>query len=247
VSARITAAQDGAGDALAALTPRERLLAVAERLFAEHGWAGVSVRALTAAADVNLASLHYHFGSKESLLEEIFASRAAPIAAERLRRLDDCAEAAGRPPLLEQILDAFLRPALTLGMEARFGGPAFVKLRARLATEPEGIGRRILAAAFDQSSRRFLEALERALPEVPRRDLEWRFHFLLGAMVYTMADTGRIQALTDGACDPGRTEDALRTMIPFFAAGFRSAPVPTTARRKRRETTSHRARETSRT
>ena len=77
---------------------------------------------------------------------------------------------------------------------------------------------------------------KRALPEVPRRDLEWRFHFLLGAMVYTMADTGRIQALTDGACDPGRAEDALQRMIPFFAAGFRSAPGPAIARRRRGRT-----------
>jgi hypothetical protein len=65
-------------------------------------------------------------------------------------------------------------------------------------------------------------------------------------MVYTMADTGRIQALTDGACDPGRAEDALQRMIPFFAAGFRSAPGPATARRRRRQT-NHRVEETSRT
>ena len=219
------------------LPPRERLIIVAERLFAEHGWSGVSVRALTAAANVNLASLHYHFGSKEKLLEELFSARARPIAAERIRLLEQCAVGAG-PPLLEQILDAFLRPALTLGMEPRFGGPTFIKLRARLATEPEAIGRQILGAAFDDSSRRFLEALERAVPEVPRRDLEWRFHFLLGAMVYTMADNGRIQALTNGACDPSQVESALHYMIPFFAAGFRSGPVaasvaPRSRRRKR--------------
>jgi AcrR family transcriptional regulator len=217
------------------LPPRERLLVVAERLFAEHGWTGVSVRALAAAAEVNLASLHYHFGSKENLLEEIFAARAGPIAAERIRLLEQCAEEPGRPPLLEQILEAFLRPALTLGMEPRFGGPTFVKLRARLATEPEGIGRRILGA-FDESSRRFLAALRRAAPEVPRRDLEWRFHFLLGAMVYTMANNGRIQALTDGACDPSEVESALHYMIPFFAAGFRSEPAAARPRRRKRMT-----------
>ena len=210
---------------LAGLTPRDRLLVAAERLFAEHGWAAVSIRTITAAANVNLASLHYHFGSKENLLEEIFAARARPIAEERLRLLDLCAEGPERPPLLEQILDAFLRPALTLGIEPRFGGPTFVKLRARLATESEAIGRRILAAAFDESSRRFLEALELAMPHVPRKDLQWRFHFLLGTMVYTMADKGRIQALTGNACDPRDVESALHYMIPFLAAGFRSEPA----------------------
>jgi AcrR family transcriptional regulator len=217
------------------LAPRERLLVAAERLFAEHGWAAVSIRAITAAAKVNLASLHYHFGSKENLLEEIFTARARPIAEERLRLLEQCAEGPARPPLLEQIVDAFLRPALTLALEPRLGGPTFVKLRARLAMEPEGIGSRILAASFDESSRRFLRALERALPEVPRKDVQWRFHFLLGVMFYTMADSGRIRVLTDGACDPRDVDSALHHMIPFLAAGLRSEPVPQLAVPKTRK------------
>ena len=130
-----------------------------------------------------------------------------------------------RKPVLEDILDAFLRPALTLGVEPRFGGPAFVKLRARLGTEPQSLSRKILSKAFDRSSRNFIEALVKALPDVPRADIEWRFHFMLGAMFYTMADSGRIQALTGGRCDPGDVTRALRHMIPFLAAGFRSAPV----------------------
>jgi AcrR family transcriptional regulator len=203
---------------------RERILDVAERMFAEHGMSGVGLRAITAEAGVNLASVAYHFGSKEGLMEALFAQRAAPIAQERLRLLDRCFEAK-RSPALEDILDAFLRPALTLGVEPQFGGPAFVKLRARLATEPETVTRKILSKAFDQSSRRFIDAIAKALPGIPRADVEWRFHFMLGAMFYTMADSGRIQALTGGRCDPGDVKRALHHMIPFLAAGFRSAPV----------------------
>ena len=203
---------------------RERILEVAERLFAEYGMSGVGLRAITTEAKVNLASIAYHFGSKDGLLEALFAQRAAPIAQERLRLLALCSEN-GKTPALEEILDAFLRPSLTLGVEPRFGGPAFVKLRARLATEPETLSRKILAKAFDQSSRQFIDALAQSLPKVSRAEIEWRFHFMLGAMFYTMADSGRIQALTDGRCDPGDVTRALRHMIPFLAAGFRSAPV----------------------
>jgi len=209
-----------------ALAPsvRERILLVAERMFAEHGMEGVGLRAITTAAKVNLASIAYHFGSKDGLLEALFAQRAAPIAQERLRLLALCCEGS-KAPMLEQILDAFLRPSLTLGVEPQFGGPAFVKLRARLGTEPETTARKILSKAFDQSSRKFLDAIAQALPQQPRAEIEWRYHFMLGVMFYTMADSGRIQALTNGRCDPGDVKRALHHMIPFLAAGFRSAPV----------------------
>lgn len=212
---------------------RQRLMEASEQLFAEHGWNAVSIRAIVAAADVNLAALHYHFRSKEQLLSEIFAARAKPIAEERLRLLAEID--LKKSPSLDKILEAFLRPALTIGSDDRFGGRAFVKLRARLSMEPEAVSRKILSKAFDESSGEFLKALALALPDISQVDLEWRFHFMLGTMFYTMANAGRIQSLTDGRCDPGRVEEALRHLVPFLAAGFRSAPITksTTKARKR--------------
>src|SRR5258708_21274961 len=195
-----------------------------EQLFAEHGWNAVSIRTIVAAAGVNLAALHYHFGSEEQLLREIFAARAKPIAEERMRLLGEI-ERQGGTPSLEGILEAFLRPALTMGSDQRFGGRAFVKLRARLATEPESVSRKILANAFDESSGEFLAALGRALPEIPRADLEWRFHFMLGTMFYTMADAARIQSLTGGRPDPGRVQGPLPHLLSFCPPAFTSAPA----------------------
>ena len=204
---------------------RERILHAAEQLFAEHGMSGVGLRAISAAAEVNLASIAYHFGSKDGLLEALFALRATPIAEERVRLLDEAEKKAAGAPKLEDILDAFVRPALTMGSQ-RSGGPAFGRLRARLATEPETLSRKILSNAFDASSHHFIDAIARALPHLPRAEVEWRFHFMLGAMYYTMANSGRIQALTGGRCDPGDVRRALRHMIPFLAAGFRSPQRP---------------------
>lgn len=218
----------------AKLSARQRLMDASEQLFAEHGWNAVSIRTIVSAAGVNLAALHYHFGSKEQLLSEIFTARAKPIAEERVRLLSQID--LDNAPSLERILEAFLRPALTIGSDERFGGRAFVKLRARLATEPEQVSRRILSNAFDESSGEFLKALACALPDLPKADLEWRFHFMLGTMFYTMADAGRIQSLTDGRCDPGRVEDALLHIIPFLAAGFRSKPDPKTRIAAKRRT-----------
>jgi AcrR family transcriptional regulator len=216
--------------ATVSLSVRERILHAAEHLFAEYGMSGVGLRAITAAAKVNLASIAYHFGSKEGLLEALFALRAAPIAEARMELLDRAEAEARGAPTLECVLEAFVRPALTLGPQSPQGGQAFGRLRARLATEPERVARKLLSKAFDHSSRRFIEAIAKALPNVPRAEVEWRFHFMLGVMFYTMADSGRIQALTGGRCDPGDVNLAIEHMIPYLAAGFRSAPVPDISR-----------------
>lgn len=202
-------------------TVRQRLIDAGERLFAEHGWQNVGIRTIAAEAQVSLAALNYHFGEKESLLAEIFAARAQPIADARTRLLTDM-QAHG-PMTLERVIEAFLRPSLTVGSE--FGGRVFVKLRARLAAEPEALCRRILADAFDESSGQYMAAIKSLLPALPASDLHWRFHFLLGTMVYTMADTGRIQSMTGGQCNPGDAEAALRYLVPFLCAGFRAEPA----------------------
>lgn len=206
---------------------RQRLIEAAEQLFADRGWNGVSIRTIANAADVSLAALNYHFGEKENLLAEIFAARARPIAEERMRLLQQVN--ATPSATLEDVIEAFLRPALTKGAENR----VFARLRARLATEPEAFSRRILSDAFDLSSRLCIEGLHQRLPGLSEDALYWRFHFLMGTMVYTMADSGRIQSLTDGSCDPGDVEQALRHIVPFLAAGFRAA-TPVAAPRLRR-------------
>src|SRR5581483_1005549 len=160
---------------------KTRLLREAERRFAEHGYDGVSLRQLTAAAGVNLAAVNYHFGSKEGLLAAIFESRCRPMNAERLRLLEACGAAPGRPPLLEQILAAFIAPALTSTSDAA-GGATFTRLRAMLAVEHNDLARSLIAKHFDATSTRFVAALAQALPHLARAEVFWRFHFLLGTL-----------------------------------------------------------------
>jgi len=213
---------DRPGGAEAQARTVDRILSAAAKLFAARGLAGVGLREITAEAGVNLAAVNYHFGSKEGLLEELFVQRARPITEERMRLLALCAEAPGRPPMLEQLLEAFLRPAFSLGLEAGVDGATFGKLRARLSVESEELYRKILSRAFDASTRAFLDAVAEALPELPRREVEWRFLFMLGTMIYAMADTGRIKSLTDNADAPGKAESALPKLVPFLCAGFRA-------------------------
>lgn len=183
------------------------------------------MRAITTAAKVNVAAVGYHFGSKNGLVEALFALRAAPIAEARMKMLDRAEAETNGAPSLERVIDAFVRPALTLGLQSSAGNQTFNRLNARLLNEPKKFALKILSKAFDQSTQRYISAFVKALPNMSRAEVEWRFHFMLGVMFYNMSDSGRIQALTGGRCDPSDVNLTIELMIPYLAAGFRSAPM----------------------
>ena len=169
---------------------RERILDAAEKLFAVDGYDAVSFRDLTAAAGVSLSAIHYHFGSKEAVLSEIFARRAALLTKRRLELLEAALRYGGRPASLESILDAFLRPAFEVTRGDR--NDLFNRLRARVSLEHSAKTRAIVSRAFDENDLRFIDELRAALPDLAHEDLHWRFHFLVGAMIYTMSDSGQL-------------------------------------------------------
>jgi AcrR family transcriptional regulator len=202
----------------------ERMLDAAERLFAEQGMTEVGLRAIAAAARVNLASISYYFGSKEALVEEVFRRRATKIAAERDRGLEIALQEPDADKRLEKILRVFL--------ESGFAGDTpedaarFAKLRARINTEDTALARRLLSESFDAGSRRFLAAIADTLPHLDESQIGWRFHAMLGVMVYTMANSGRIQALTDGRVDPSNYLAAIDQLLPVVTAMFMSGAPP---------------------
>ncbi|MCU1395023.1 MAG: hypothetical protein JWM34_3451 [Ilumatobacteraceae bacterium] len=200
---------------------RRRILSAAEELFSERGIDGVSLREITAAASANVAAANYHFGSKDAVLAELFEERAQAIVDRRLELLGQVHHEASGTPKVEDVLRAFLRPSLDTA--ASSGGEAFMRVRARLAFEPAEFRRGVLAKAFDDSSRQFLDALHAALPDLATTDLYWRFHFILGAMTYTMAAPGRIESITDGALDTSDTDAVVEQLVWFAAAGLRSS------------------------
>lgn len=199
-----------------------RILEVAEELFASEGYRAVSLRSIMRACGVNIAAIHYHFGSKEALLEQIFALHCSPMNGERMKLLEACAPGAGRPPMLEQILHAYLRPALSpaAGDER---ARRFMRLRAAIAHEQMDLSQQLVARYFNEVTAKFVQALASELGHLPDEDFYWRFHFLLGAQYYTLANPGRIQVISNNACDPSDSDRAVYELVAFAAAGFRAA------------------------
>jgi AcrR family transcriptional regulator len=196
---------------------RERLLAAAERLFAEHGYSRVSVRAIAAAAGVNWSLVGYHFRGKDGLLSEVYRRHCSTLNTERLKLL---AEARRGRPRLERIIEAFVRPALA-EIQTSYGQSTFSRLRAILAAEDSALLNQLVADNFDMSSRTFVAAIQECLPRVPRDEILWRFHFMLGTIYYSAASPQRIKTFSRGRCDPGDIEATVQHLVPFLAAAFR--------------------------
>lgn len=201
------------------------ILDAAEQAFADLGFDAASLRHIISVAGVNLAAVHYHFGSKEALIQAVFARRIGPLNAERLQLLDEfLAQTGNRRPRLEPIIEAMIRPALKLARDPKLGGPDVMRLFGRMIAEPSDELQAMINSQFGDVAKRFGEALALACPELPQRALMWRFHFMIGTMGHVMADPTKISCFTDGMCDPSDTEEVVRQMTAFLAGGFR-APV----------------------
>jgi len=198
---------------------KERILSAAERLFAERGFAETSLREVTSRADVNLAAVNYHFGSKSNLVNEVFRRRLDELSANRLAALK-LAEAE-HPGSLDQVLAAFIEPALALSID-RHGGSAFVRVIARAYAEKDDSLRKFLSDNYGHVMRDFAAAIKRCLPALSREQLYWRLDFLSGALTYAMADFGQIKR-PGNISEKAHCESAAAELIRFAAGGLRAA------------------------
>ena len=218
---RARAARVAPGTGTRSQATRERILDAAEKLFAERGYHGVSIRDVTGAADVDVALVSYHFGSKQGLLDAVLMRRAADLNDERLALLDAVLAGSGRrPPKLEAIIDAFTRPLLDRSSRGTPGWKSYFALIAEINNSHEfGV---LMTRYFDPVVERFIEAIRHGLPECDDRDVYWAYHFLSGALTLTFAETGRIDKLSGGICRSSDLASVHARLVPYCAAGFRA-------------------------
>ena len=207
-----------------AIDTRERILDVAERLFGERGFPATPLRDITTEAGVNVASVNYHFGSKEALLAEVLERRLKPINARRLELLDAVeASSGGRPPELEAVIRAFLSPPFHSQRAWGDQGRNFLRLVGRIHGETNEEFRATFVKQFDAVFERFRAALHRARPELDDADLSWRMLFMVGSMAFTMSWGPTLLARGRG---PARApEEVLESLVLYAAAGM-AAPAP---------------------
>ena len=211
---------------MAEFDTRVRILDAAEALFTEQGFEATTLRQITGAAEVNLAAVNYHFGSKEELIREVFRRRLTWLNQRRLQELDRLeAEAAGGPLKPSQILEVFFGVALKMAADTSGGGRAFLRLLGRTYSKPSEFVRGFLAEEYAAVINRFKAALIKALPGVPGEEILWRFHFMLGAMSYAISGTDALHIVAEDALDDGDPEALYARLMSFMLGGLR-APLP---------------------
>jgi AcrR family transcriptional regulator len=179
---------------------RSAILAAAERLYADRGFGDVTLRDIVAEANVNLAAVNYHFGSKDELIAELFVTRSLALNRERLRELRAAEERGNGHAAVADILRALVGPSLRgcIGPERDRSTAARFMIRASIESVPPI--RRIRNREIDHL-RKFVVALRRALPDRGEAELYWGLHFALAMAQQTVRDSERLTKLSEGKCD----------------------------------------------
>ena len=191
---------------------RAAILNSAERLYADRGFADVTLRDIVAAAEVNLAAVNYHFGSKDELIAELFVSRSLATNRERLNELKAAEEKGGGRAGIDAILRALVGPTLRgcLGPERERSTAARFMIRASIESVPPI--RRIRNREIDHL-RKFVAAMRRSLPDRSEVDLYWALHFALAMAHQTIRDSERLAKLSEGLCDLDDVQDIIERIV----------------------------------
>jgi AcrR family transcriptional regulator len=197
----------------------EQILDAAEYLFSKHGLYGVTLKDVAKRVGVHHTLLNYYFEDKKKLFDAVFARRAVVTSERRMKALDEYDAATKGKPSVEGALRAFLDTDLDLYIEGGEGWKNYAALGAQVANAPEW-GASLMDEHFDPVVLRLIGLLKRALPDCAEEDIFWGYHFVTGALMLTLARTGRIDKLSGGLCKSEDFPAVKKRMASFMAAGF---------------------------
>lgn len=211
---------------------RQRILDVGEQRFAENGYSGTSLRDVANHAGVNQALVTYYFGSKIGFFEAVFKRRGLEVAQRRLELIEALEAKLDHPPKVRDLIEAYLRPQFDMKRSGP-AGLAFVTLQARLHTEPEELAFRLRREVYDASTKRYIAALERALPNADPADVSFRMMFLIGTYLYMLSGVDRLADLSDSRYTSRDQDELVTRMVDFLEGGFTAASSFGRGKRKR--------------
>ncbi|QKU85654.1 TetR/AcrR family transcriptional regulator [Vibrio cholerae] len=197
---------------------KEKILDVAEGLFAEYGFNDTSLRTITSKAGVNLASVNYHFGDKKTLVRAVlnrYLEAFMPEMKQSLERLNERDDYD-----MAEVFEALRAPLRSLSELRPNGTSHFMLLIGRGYTDVQGHLRWFITNRYNDVLTLFTDSVLKANPNLTRETLFWRLHFTLGTCVFTMASSQALAEIAENdfgsKVDPKSVVDQL---IPYLAAG----------------------------
>jgi AcrR family transcriptional regulator len=197
----------------------EQILDAAEDLFAKHGLYGVTLKDVAQRVGVHHTLLNYYFDDKMALFDAVFARRAAVTSERRMKALNEYDVATGGKPTVEGALRTYLDTDLDLYIQGGEGWRNYGQLSAQVSNTPKW-GAKLMDENFDPVVLRLIAVLQKALPNCAKEDIFWGYHFVSGALMLTLARTGRIDKLSEGLCKSDDYAAVKERMASFMAAGF---------------------------
>jgi AcrR family transcriptional regulator len=204
------------------INTKKRILDTAEKLFAQKGFHATSLRMITREADVNLAAVNYHFGSKEELIKAVIERRMLPlnkIRLEKLQKVKDRAKNEGRLPDIKEILLAFIEPTFEFRKSGK-GAQNFISLIGRAFSDPRDTVRKLFLSMVEPVFKLLFELLCEALPTLPKNIVYWRLNFMLGAMAHAMSMSHMCQLIPDGLILKVDSVSLTEQFVNFVANGL---------------------------
>jgi len=206
------------------MSTKQRILTAAERLFAQRGVESSSLKMVTEAAQVNLAAVNYHFGSKQELVYAVFDDLADRISRRRLALLAARRLARGGKPLgVDEIVFFFMEPYML--HEGGRDGALLINLILHQRVSPTRTAERIIARYFDKVAERFVEAFGESIPHLDAKTLWWRYYFMVSSILFTASERGqgnRLAKISGGLADLNDMTELTRQLTAFLAGGMAS-------------------------
>lgn len=193
----------------------ERILDSAAALFAERGYTETSLRTITSTANVNLAAVNYHFGSKKALIQAVFSRYLRPFCKHLNDNLDAAEVRRGASLDVDEAIEILFSSLFQSAREVDSKPEQFMRLLGLAYTQSQDHLRHFIIKEYGDTYARFMDILRRALPDVDPTVFFWRLYFMLGASVFTLSSYKPINNISVADFDQDRSiEDVVSFLIP---------------------------------
>jgi AcrR family transcriptional regulator len=202
------------------ISTKDKILNAAEALFADHGFAETSLRMITAKAEVNLASVNYHFGSKKTLIQAVFDRFMHRFTTDLSTEMDRI-DALSSELKVVDVLTTLVLPITQLEKFRPDGAGVFMNLLGRAYAETQGHIRRFAMERYAAVLKRFTNLLHTTSPHLQPDEMFWRLHFMLGSFIFTLAGHKALQEISESDFQQKvSTQEIIKRLVPFMSAAF---------------------------